>query len=149
MAHLAPLGPVYQAGTLSGNPIAMTAGATTLAILQRDSVWSKLDDLGARLERAMTPVLAQSPVPVGQVRLGSLAWFYFQPGAAPRSAAAVDSASGARFAPVFRALLQRGFYVAPSAYEVLFLSTAHTPADIDHFAAAFAAALGEASETRP
>jgi len=146
MAHIAPEGGVYQAGTLSGNPVAMAAGATTLAILQRDSVWAQLEELGGLLEHKMTPVLANAPMAVGQVRLGSLAWFFFQEGKAPRAAAAVDSAAGTRFAPVFHALLERGMYVAPSAYEVLFLSSAHTPQHIAQFADAFGAALQQAAK---
>src|SRR5581483_3707047 len=57
MAHLAPLGPVYQAGTLSGNPVAMAAGAATLAILQREQAWARLDELGAQLEQKLAPIL--------------------------------------------------------------------------------------------
>jgi glutamate-1-semialdehyde 2,1-aminomutase len=73
-------------------------------------------------------------------------WFYFQEGAAPRSAATLDSAAGQRYAPVFRGLLARGVYVAPSAYEVFFLSSAHTPAHVEKFASALAAALDEAAK---
>ncbi|TAK97990.1 MAG: glutamate-1-semialdehyde-2,1-aminomutase [Rhodospirillaceae bacterium] len=145
MANIAPQGTVYQAGTLSGNPVAMAAGAATLAVLSRESAWARLEDLGALLERKMAPILANAPLPVGQIRLGSLLWFFFQKGPAPRSAAAVDSACGTRFAPVFRGLLDRGMYVAPSAYEVFFLSLAHTPQHIESFTEAFRAALDDAA----
>jgi len=138
MANIAPLGGVYQAGTLSGNPVAMAAGATTLAVLHRERAWDRLEELGARLEKAMTPVLSNAKIPVGQVRIGSVLWFYFQAGSPPRAAAALDSAAGERFAPVFQGLLDRGMYVAPSAYEVFFLSLAHTADHVDRFAAAFA-----------
>lgn len=148
MANIAPQGPVYQAGTLSGNPVAMAAGAATLAILKRDNVWAKLDDLGAYLEKKMAPIIANAPLPGGLARVGSIGWFYLQDGAAPRSAETLDGAAGKRYAPLFRALLARGVYVAPSAYEVFFLSSAHTPAHVDTFAAAFAAALAEAAKAR-
>jgi len=148
MSNIAPEGGVYQAGTLSGNPVAMAAGAATLAVLQRDSIWSRLEDLGALLEKKMAPIVANAPLPVGQVRVGSIHWFYFQSGPAPRSAAALESAAGERFAPVFRNLLARGMYVAPSAYEVFFLSSAHTPEHVDRFAAAFASALDEAARKK-
>jgi glutamate-1-semialdehyde 2,1-aminomutase len=72
--------------------------------------------------------------------MGSLLWFSFQEGAVPRSAEAVEAAAAQRFSPVFHGLLDRGQYVAPSAYEVLFLSLAHTSADISQFVAAFAEA---------
>jgi glutamate-1-semialdehyde 2,1-aminomutase len=148
MANIAPQGPVYQAGTLSGNPVAMAAGAATLAILKRDNVWAKLEDLGAYLERKVAPVIANAPLPIGQVRVGSVGWLYLQDGPAPRSAEALDSAAGKRYAPLFRSLLERGVYVAPSAYEVFFLSSAHTPAHVDQFAAALTAAIDDAAKAR-
>ncbi|MGA2129258.1 MAG: glutamate-1-semialdehyde 2,1-aminomutase, partial [Xanthobacteraceae bacterium] len=118
MAHLAPDGPVYQAGTLSGNPLAMAAGVATLRLLTRLDAWAKLEQLGASLERQIAPVLSRSSVPVALNRMGSLLWFSFQEGAVPRSAEAVEAAAAQRFSPVFHGLLDRGQYVAPSAYEV-------------------------------
>jgi glutamate-1-semialdehyde 2,1-aminomutase len=143
MAHLAPDGPVYQAGTLSGNPLAMAAGVATLRLLTRLDAWAQLERLGASLERQIAPVLSRSSVPVALNRLGSLLWLSFQDGAVPRSAEAVEAAAAQRFSPVFHGLLDRGHYIAPSAYEVLFLSLAHTAADISHFVEAF----GEATAT--
>ena len=145
MGHIAPAGPVYQAGTLSGNPVAMAAGATTLAILQRDNLWARLEDMGATMEQRLAPILADAPMPVGQVRVGSVSWLYFQDGPPPRSAAALDDDAGKRFAPVFQGLLKRGIYIAPSAYEVCFLSAAHSREYIDRFASALEAALSDAA----
>jgi glutamate-1-semialdehyde 2,1-aminomutase len=136
MRHIAPEGPVYQAGTLSGNPLAMTAGLATLRVLGRADGWSRLEALGAHAEKALEPVLRGAPVRLA--RLGSLLWLSFQEGALPRAAEAVDARAGERFKPVFHALLERGFYLPPSAYEVLFLSTAHTERELSDFAAALA-----------
>lgn len=131
MSNIAPEGPVYQAGTLSGNPVAMAAGLATLRILERDNVIAKLDEMGAILEAKATKALKATGREVGFARLGSIFWLSFQPGEPPRSAEAIDGGAGARFAPLFQALLDKGIYIAPSAYEVGFLSAAHTEADID------------------
>lgn len=138
MGHIAPEGPVYQAGTLSGNPVAMAAGLATLRILARDNVIDGLDRLGAVLEAKAVKALAKTGRAVGFSRIGSIFWLSFQDGPPPRSAEAIDGAAGARFAPLFQALLDRGIYIAPSAYEVGFLSAAHSEADIDTFVAGLA-----------
>jgi glutamate-1-semialdehyde 2,1-aminomutase len=138
MSHIAPEGPVYQAGTLSGNPVAMAAGLATLRILERDNVIAKLDEMGAILEAKATAALKATGRTVGFARIGSIFWLSFQDGEPPRSAEAIDGAAGARFAPLFQALLDKGIYIAPSAYEVGFLNAAHTEADIDVFVAALA-----------
>src|SRR5256714_9331267 len=84
MARLAPDGDTYQAGTLSGNPVAMAAGLATLALLERESGWERLEARGAELERLVRPVLAQAGFPVHLVRVGSLFWLSLdQAGAAP------------------------------------------------------------------
>ena len=133
MAHLAPLGGVYQAGTLSGNPVAMAAGLATLRVLERENGWARLEELGKRLETVLAPVLRATAPAVRLVRLGSLFWLSFQAGPAPRRAADVADAAP-RYARLFHALLERGVYLAPSAYEVGFLSTAHTPTHLELFA---------------
>ena len=138
MSHIAPEGPVYQAGTLSGNPVAMAAGLATLRILERDNVIAKLDEMGAILEAKATAALKATGRTVGFARIGSIFWLSFQDGEPPRSAEAIDGAAGARFAPLFQALLDKGIYIAPSAYEIGFLNAAHTEADIDTFVAALA-----------
>ncbi|MDQ1348024.1 MAG: glutamate-semialdehyde -aminomutase [Acidobacteriota bacterium] len=139
MRHLAPEGDVYQAGTLSGNPVAMAAGVTTLAILEREEAWSRLEQLGRHLEAALAPGLAGAPFPVQLVRQGSLFWMSLQAGAPPRRADAIDSGAAPLYKEIFHGLLARGIALAPSAYEVGFLSLAHRPADLDRLAAA----LGE------
>ncbi len=144
MEHLAPEGGVYQAGTLSGNPVAMAAGLATLRILERDGVWARLEELGAALEQALEPVLAAAPFPVRLVRLGSLFWLSLQAGEAPRRAEHIDPRAAARYGAVFHALLARGIALAPSAYEVGFLSVAHTRGDLGRLSADLALALAEA-----
>ena len=107
MRHLAPEGAVYQAGTLSGNAAAMTAGLTTLRILERDNGWKRLEAIGSALESLLAPVLASAPFPARLARLGSLFWMSLQEGDPPRSAETIDSAAAARYTPLFHALLDR------------------------------------------
>ncbi|HZO23768.1 MAG TPA: glutamate-1-semialdehyde 2,1-aminomutase [Steroidobacteraceae bacterium] len=130
MQRLAPLGDTYQAGTLSGNPVAMAAGITTLDILIRESGWERLESLGMEVERALKPVLAEAPFPIHLVRSGSLFWLSLHEGGAPRAAAPLDEKAGAHFSTLFHAMLDRGIYLPPSAYEACFLSLAHTSADV-------------------
>jgi glutamate-1-semialdehyde 2,1-aminomutase len=125
MRHLAPEGRVYQAGTLSGNAVAMTAGLTTLRVLEREHGWSRLEETGRALEELLAPVLAAAPFPARLVRLGSLFWMSLQPGEPPRAAAAIDPRAASRYTPLFHALLADGVALAPSAYEAGFLSLAH------------------------
>ena len=143
MRHLAPEGPVYQAGTLSGNAIAMTAGLTTLRVLERENGWARLEETGRALEALLAPVLAKATaaVPAQLVRLGSLFWLALQSGSAPRSAEAIDAAASTRFAPLFHALLADGVALAPSAYEAGFLSLAHEPRHLTQLRDALARAL--------
>ena len=142
MQHLAPQGKVYQAGTLSGNAVAMAAGLATLDALERADAWPVLESLGKALERELLPVLQASEQPVKFVRMGSLFWLSFQAGGAPRSAEAIDPAAAARYAPLFHGLLERGIALAPSAFEVGFLSLAHTMNDIERLRDALAETLG-------
>jgi glutamate-1-semialdehyde 2,1-aminomutase len=135
MKHISPVGPVYQAGTLSGNPVAMAAGLATLKVLDRENAWARLEERGAQLEAELKPVLKAAPFPASFVRVGSIGWFALQAGT-PRSAEALDSGTGARFKTIFQALLDRGIAIAPSAFEVLFLSLAHKPEEITRFAQA-------------
>jgi glutamate-1-semialdehyde 2,1-aminomutase len=143
MRHLAPDGTVYQAGTLSGNPVAMAAGAATLEILERDDAWSHLEASGARLEAALTPVLEATSVPVRMVREGSIFWLSFQEGPPPRSAAAIPAGGAGVYRQVFHGLLRRGVYLAPSAFEVAFLSTAHDDATLTRLVEALSESLAE------
>jgi len=141
MARLAPDGDTYQAGTLSGNPVAMTAGLATLDLLARESGWQRLEARGVELERLLQPVLAGAPFPVHLVRLGSLFWLSFHEAGAPRTAATLTGREIARYAAFFHGMLDRGVYLPPSAYEACFLSLAHTTTDLTRFAAALGSAL--------
>lgn len=133
MARLAPDGDTYQAGTLSGNPVAMAAGLATLELLERESGWQKLEALGAELEALLRPVLARAAFPIHLVRAGSLFWMSFHENGAPRDAAALTARDTARYGALFHAMLARGVYLPPSAYEGCFLSLAHTRADLELF----------------
>jgi glutamate-1-semialdehyde 2,1-aminomutase len=144
MARLAPDGDTYQAGTLSGNPVAMAAGLATLDVLERESGWQRLEARGAELEGLLRPVLARAPHPLSLVRVGSLFWLAFHEQGAPRTAAALSERESQRFARLFHAMLGRGVYLPPSAYEACFLSLAHSRADLEEFTTALAAALAEA-----
>ena len=141
MEHLAPLGDTYQAGTLSGNPVAMASGLATLDLLLRDSGWQRLEARGAELERLVKPLLAQAPFPVHLVRVGSLFWMALHEGGAPRTAATLSERAAARFAALFHAMLDRGVYLPPSGYEACFLSLAHSSADLARFAQALRESL--------
>jgi len=141
MEHLAPLGDTYQAGTLSGNPVAMASGLATLDLMLRDSGWQRLEARGAELERLVKPVLAQAPFPVHLVRVGSLFWMALHEGGAPRTAATLSERAAARFAALFHAMLDRGVYLPPSGYEACFLSLAHSSADLSRFAQALRESL--------
>jgi len=141
MAHLAPQGDAYQAGTLSGNPVAMAAGIATLDTLEREDGWSRLESLGAAFERIIRPVLEQAPFPLHLVRLGSLAWLSLHAGDAPRSASPLPADATQRFAKLFHGLLARGIYLPPSPYEVCFLSLAHREEHFAELASALEAVL--------
>jgi glutamate-1-semialdehyde 2,1-aminomutase len=127
MQMVAPLGPVYQAGTLSGNPLAMTAGIETLKILQSPGVYQKLEARSARLEAAVTRAAAKSGVSIS--RIASLLTVFFT--AAPvvdyETATQADTASFIRF---FQRLLAAGIYWPPSPFEAAFVSLAHSDEDI-------------------
>jgi glutamate-1-semialdehyde 2,1-aminomutase len=135
MRHLAPEGGVYQAGTLSGNPIAMTAGLATLEIMREEDGWRRLEELGAYLEATLAPVLAKSPVPAALARLGSMFWVAWYAERPPRAAEALDARTPALYRHVFHGLLESGIAMAPSAFEIAFLSLAHGRGDVDRLAA--------------
>jgi len=145
MARLAPLGDTYQAGTLSGNPVAMAAGIATLDVLVQQSGWERLEALGAELERLLRPILADARFPVQLVRAGSLFWLAFHEGDPPRNAVSLSTAATARFSALFHAMLDRGVYLPPSAYEACFLSLAHRSADLQRLAQALRESLAAIS----
>ena len=145
MARLAPLGDTYQAGTLSGNPVAMASGIATLDILVRESGWERLEALGAELEQLLSPVVASAKFPLQLIRIGSLFWLAFHAGEAPRTAVTLSEQATARFSALFHALLERNVYLPPSAYEACFLSLAHRSADLQRLAQALRESLAEIS----
>ena len=141
MKNLAPEGGVYQAGTLSGNPVAMTAGLTALKYLKEQQGWGSLEELGRYLEKRVGAVLKLSPVPACLVRIGSIFWIAWASNTPPRAAEAIDVNAAPCYGKVFNGLLDRGIALAPSAYEVGFLSLAHTQSDIDRLAVSLADVL--------
>ncbi|MEE8367831.1 MAG: glutamate-1-semialdehyde 2,1-aminomutase [Thermoanaerobaculia bacterium] len=144
MRHLAPEGSVYQAGTLSGNPVAMAAGLATLRVLERERAWERLEELGQLLDERMKPVLSSAPIDATLVRLGSIFWLSLQSGQSPRAAESIDPKAAERYRGLFAALLQRGVAMAPSAYEVGFLGLAHRARDVERLATAVGEALSDA-----
>jgi len=130
MDCLAPLGAVYQAGTLSGNPLAMAAGISALEALQSKEAYPQLESLGSQLEAGMTSAAKSAGIPVQFNRCGSMFCAYFTSRPVHNLADAM-SCDRDRFAKFFHGLLDRGVYLAPSQFEAGFISTAHTPADIE------------------
>jgi glutamate-1-semialdehyde 2,1-aminomutase len=133
MDQLSPAGPVYQAGTLSGNPLAMAAGLAQLRELERIDGWKLLDELGATLEQLARNAIAQANIDLTFHRIGSMFCLFFTP------RPILDLASAQRsdlkqFAKFFHACRERGVYFAPSQFETDFISTAHTAADLQRTA---------------
>jgi glutamate-1-semialdehyde 2,1-aminomutase len=130
---LAPLGPVYQAGTLSGNPLAMAAGLAQLHVLEKEKVFARLENLGALLETEIRSALKSAGLAYSFYRYGSMFCLFFT--ARPvRNLADAQTADLPRFARFFHALLDAGIYLAPSQFETGFLSAAHTEQDIEETA---------------
>ncbi len=142
MAHISPLGPVYQAGTLSGNPVAMAAGLETLKRTGEPGFYEALGERTSLLVQGMQRALDDGGVTASVVQCASLFWIAFQ-SPAPRRYEDVDPACAEVYGQLHRALLDEGVYLAPSAYEVGFLSAAHTVDDIAQTVAAFRRALGK------
>ena len=142
MDQLSPDGPVYQAGTLSGNPLAMAAGLAQLRELERIDGWKVLEELGQRFETLVRDATAKAKMNITFHRIGSMFCLFFASGPV------VDLATAQRsdlkmFAKFFHACLKRGVYFAPSQFETGFISTAHTPGDIERTAAVIGQALHE------
>jgi glutamate-1-semialdehyde 2,1-aminomutase len=129
MDQLSPNGPVYQAGTLSGNPLAMTAGIAQLRELERIDGWKLLEKLGARLEQLTREAIAAAKVDVTFHRIGSMFCLFFAKGPIVDLASAKHS-DLKMFAKFFHTCLEHGVYFAPSQFETWFISTAHTADDI-------------------
>ncbi len=129
MDLMAPSGPVYQAGTLSGNPLAVAAGLKTLEVLRRPGIYERLDSLAEKLASGLEVEAARAGVPLTMNRAGSMftAFFSSEPVVDYSSARKADTGAFGRF---FRSLLGRGVYIPPSQFECAFLSTAHSEVDI-------------------
>lgn len=143
MDCVSPLGAVYQAGTLSGNPIAMAAGLAQLRELERTDAYTRLEALGTRLEEGMHRILGDLALPLTFKRSGSMFCLFFT----QQDVVDLNTATTANFdmwRAYFLSMLEQGIYIAPSPYETGFISTAHTEADIDATLAAAARALAVA-----
>jgi len=132
MERVSPSGPIYQAGTLSGNPLAMAAGLAALRVLdrERETLYPRLETLTARLCDGVASIAKDKGVPFTGNRIASMFTGFFTPGPVTDYASATMSDT-ALFAKFFRGMLERGVYLAPSQYEAAFVSAAHTEADID------------------
>ena len=130
MDLVAPSGPVYQAGTLSGNPLAMAAGLATLRVAGQPAFYDRLEDLGARWREGMKTAAAAGDRPFTINQVGSMVSIFFTEGPVTGfgSAAASDTKE---FTDFFWHMLSRGVYLAPSQYEAGFISTAHSEEDLD------------------
>lgn len=140
MDCISPLGPVYQAGTLSGNPVAMAAGLAQLHELQQTNAYARLETLGARLEEGVRRALHDAGLPLVFHRAGSM-FCLFMTTQKVYDLKTSTTASMEMFRPFFRSLLDQGIYIAPSPYETGFLSTAHSEDDVDATVAAMRHAL--------
>ena len=125
MQKLAPVGPVYQAGTLSGNPLAMAAGLATLRLLGDEALYARLEATTARLLEGLRAAARDAAVPFTTTQVGSMFGLFFTAEPAISRYAQVMACDTARFARFFHAMLDGGVYLAPSAYEAGFVSAAH------------------------
>ena len=140
MDHLAPDGPVYQAGTLSGNPVAMAAGLAQLQELKKQNGYQRLEEIGQRFEDGVRSLIRDKGLPYRFNRAGSMWCLYFGDAEIVNVDSVKQGDFGA-FRKFFWACLDRGIYIAPSPYETGFLSLAHTESDIDETLGVFAECL--------
>jgi glutamate-1-semialdehyde 2,1-aminomutase len=130
MAKLAPMGPVYQAGTLSGNPVAMAAGVATLRLLKKPGTYQRLETLGRKLADGLSEAAKKNGVPVFQTRVGSMRSNFFTDKEVIDYDTALTSDTK-RYSRYFHGMLERGIYLAPSQFEAGFVSLAHTESEIE------------------
>lgn len=151
MSELAPSGPVYQAGTLSGNPVATAAGLATLRLAD-DAVYARIDEVSARLRAELSAALTDVDVPHVVQWAGNLFSTVFGEDAAEHGAPTYDAVQASeswRYGPFFHALLEQGVYAPPSPFEAWFVSSAHDDEAVDRIVAALPAAARAAAEARP
>lgn len=148
MEQLSPSGPVYQAGTLSGNPVAMAAGGATLRELLADggAAWQQLETSAGKLAAGLEAAFSAADLPFSVPRVGSILWLCLQEGPPPRRFDAIGPQAARRYSILHSALLEEGVYLAPSAYEVMFVSTAHDDGAIEFSIAAFKHALARVAD---
>jgi glutamate-1-semialdehyde 2,1-aminomutase len=142
MEQIAPAGPIYQAGTLSGNPVGMAAGITTLRLCAESGFYDRLSARTEALVAGLRDVGAEVGVPLSADSLGGMAGFFFR-GAMPKDLTEARQADHGLFARFFRSMLQHGVWLPPSGYEAIFVSAAHTEADVAHVIEATRKALQE------
>lgn len=140
MEHLAPVGPVYQAGTLSGNPIAMVAGLALMAELAKPGVYDELESKGARLEAGLRAAVDAAGVDAFLTRVGAMATMFFT-AEEVRDWPSASTSDTELYARYFRGMLDRGIVLAPSQFEATFVGLAHSDADIDAMTSAAAEVL--------
>ena len=130
MQLVAPAGPMYQAGTLAGNPLAMSAGIATLSLLKGENCWEKLEQAAGRLEAGILSAAKKAGIPIRQTRVGTMFTTFFSE-IEPRDWSTVKVANKERFAKFFQKILGNGVYLAPSQFEAGFVSTLHSDEIID------------------
>ena len=150
MEKISPSGPVYQAGTLSGNPLAMNAGIATMEILQEPGAYEQLEAISAKLIAGLAAAAEESQVPVAFNRVGSMLGLFFiqQPGLTVKNFADATACDTQAFATFFHAMLDGGVYLAPSQFEALFVSLAHDDKAIDMTIQAARAAFVAVAESK-
>ena len=141
MANISPEGPVYQAGTLSGNPVAMAAGIAQLSQLLQNGFYESLAEKTNALVAALRAFVQEKQMPVKFFSIGSIFWIAFTSMEHIRQADDIDAASMAYFKILHKELLERGIYLGPSGYEVGFVSAAHSKEDIERTIQAFKESL--------
>ena len=142
MRQLAPTGPVYQAGTLSGNPVAVAAGLKTLDVLERDAPYARMAELGSALAVGVSTLAAEHGLAVTCQSFNGV-FTPFCTDTPVQDLADAKACSTALYAQIFHGLLKRGIYIAPSQFECNFISAAHTEKDVDAFLDAFEDVCGE------
>jgi glutamate-1-semialdehyde 2,1-aminomutase len=141
MDRVAPDGPVYQAGTLSGNPLAVAAGQATIQLLEEQAPYPALDAAAGRLERETLAAAERAGIPLRCNRVGSMFTFFFTDGPQPVDLATAKACDTERYAAYHRELLKAGVFAAPSQFEAGFISTAHAEEDLDQAISAVEVAL--------
>ena len=132
MSRISPVGPVYQAGTLSGNPVAMAAGLTQLRLLREDaSFYLRLNSTSDRFFKELDRILSNAGVPHRLNHIGSLGCVFFNDGSSVEDYESAQLCETSRYTQYFKSMLDHGVYLAPSQFEAMFISSAHTDSDLE------------------